>query len=272
MTATGFLHPGEMGATIAAACGGEAWWVSEGRSVATRDRAGAAGLSDAGTLGALVEKADIIVAVCPPESAEATAAAVADTGFDGIYVDANAISPDTTRRIGARFERFVDGGIVGPPAKSTGTTRLYLAGSEADLVAGRFAGSVLDARVVAAEPGAASAIKIAYAAWTKGTTALLYAVRALAEAEGVAEPLLAEWDLSQPELRERSTRSPRTIAPKAWRWVAEMEEIAATFASAGLPSGFHDASARIYESLASYKDRDETSIDDVIASLLDPDH
>ncbi len=113
--ATGFLHPGSMGASIAAACRGERLWCGDGRSPATRERAEAAGLGDAGSLDALVKRADVIVAVCPPASAVEVADEVATLGFDGIYVDVNAISPATSRGIGERFTRFVDGGIVGPP-------------------------------------------------------------------------------------------------------------------------------------------------------------
>ena len=270
MTATGFLHPGTMGATIAAACTTESVWVSAGRSPATQSRAGRAGLIDAESIGALAERTDMIIAVCPPEAAEAVAGAVADVGFEGIYVDANAISPTTTRRMAERFERFVDGGIIGPPARTEGTTRFYLSGTDARRVAERFDGTVVDARVIEGGPGAASALKMAYAAWTKGTTAMLLAISALAEAEGVAQPLRDEWAMSQPDLPDRAVRSPRLIAPKAWRWVAEMEEIALTFAAAGLPTGFHEASAELYAALTTYKDSDDATIEEIIATLLAP--
>ena len=95
--------------------------------------------------------------------------------------------------------------------------------------------------------GAASAVKMAYASWTKGSAAaLLLAARALARAEGVEETLLAEWGISQPGLEERSARAAGSAAAKGWRWIAEMEEIAATMAAAGLPEGFHQAAAEVY--------------------------
>ena len=87
---------------------------------------------------------------------------------------------------------------------------------------------------------------MAYASWTKGSAALLLAARALARAEGVEETLLAEWGISQPGLEERSARAAGSAAAKGWRWIAEMEEIAATMAAAGLPEGFHQAAAEIY--------------------------
>jgi hypothetical protein len=137
--------------------------------------------------------------------------------------------------------RFVDGGIVGAPPREAGSTRLYLSGPDADEAAELFAGSILDARVVSDEVGDASAVKMAYAAWTKGTAAMLLAFR-----EGVEAALLAEWDFSQPELRDRFAQAERSAKAKGWRWVGEMEEIAATFEAAGLPGGFHRAAAEVY--------------------------
>ena len=106
--------------------------------------------------------------------------------------------------------------------------------------------------------GAASALKMAYAAWTKGTSALLLAVRALAIREGVDDALRAEWDRSQPGLGARSEAALAGNVRKAWRFVGEMEEIAATFAAAGLPPGFHEACAALYDRLGSYKDAPAT--------------
>ncbi|HEY4610918.1 MAG TPA: hypothetical protein VIH06_16990, partial [Ilumatobacteraceae bacterium] len=167
--ATGFLHPGAMGASLAAACTGDRLWCSTGRSPATRARAEAAGLIDVGTLEALVGGADTIVSVCPPTSAAAVADSVATLGFEGTYVDANAIAPATTRAIGERFARFVDGGVIGPPAKFPGTTRLYLSGADSSRIAELWTGSAVETRVVEGGVGAASAVKMCFAAWTKGT-------------------------------------------------------------------------------------------------------
>ena len=101
----------------------------------------------------------------------------------------------------------MDGGIVGPPPRDGVPTSLYLSGAMAPAVADLFRDTVVQARVVSDEPGSASAVKMAYAAWTKGTAALLLAIRALARAEGVEETLLAEWEESIPELPERSVRA-----------------------------------------------------------------
>ena len=120
---TGFLHPGEMGSSVAAACAGRRIWASEHRSEATAARAEAAGIEDVGDVRTLVETADTIVSVCPPEAALVQARQVADLGFTGVYVDANAVSPATAKRVASMFENAVDGGIVGPPAVTSGTTR-----------------------------------------------------------------------------------------------------------------------------------------------------
>lgn len=271
----GLIHPGEMGSSLGDAASGRArvLWASKDRSPATRARAEAAGLSDAGTLEALVAASRVILSVCPPHGAPEQARAVARLGFTGLYVDANAVSPASAREIGRIVEAggasFVDGGIVGPPARRRGTTRLYLAGGEADRVARLFEGSPLEAIVLDGPAGSASALKVCFAAYTKGSAALLAAIRALAVHEGVEEALLGEWERSLPELPGRSEGSARVTAPRAWRFVAEMDEIADGFASAGLPTGFHRAAAQVYGRLGGYKDCAELpSLERVVATLL----
>ena len=114
----------------------------------------------------------------------------------------------------------------------------------------------------------ASAVKMAYAAWNKGQQALIMAVRALATAEGVDETLVAEWQRSQPDLPKRSENAARGSARKAWRWVGEMDEIAAAFAAAGLPDGFHRAAGEVYRRLSPYKDAAAPpTIEDVAKTL-----
>ncbi len=162
----------------------------------------------------------------------------------------------------------MDGGVVGPPAHQPGTTRLYLSGVGAADVARRWKGSLLDARVVGDQPGAASALKMCYAAWTKGSAALLLATLTVATVEGVDADLTSEWDISQPDLPTRAARAAHASASKAWRFAGEMDEIAATFRDAGLPSGFHDAAAEVYGRLADFKDSPPPSLERVIEMLL----
>ncbi len=247
MTVVGILHPGEMGAAVGAALrahGETVLWASAGRSPATAERAKQAGLEDAGDLDGLCSRAEILLSVCPPHAAVDVARTT--SGFGGIYVDANAVAPETARTIADLHERFVDGGIVGPPPDQPGATRLYLSGGEADEIAALFAGTNVDARVISGEPGAASALKAAYAGWTKGSGALLLTVRELARAEGVEDALLAEWRLSLPELEQRLAGAERSARRKGWRWIGEMQEIARSMAAQDLPTGFHEAAAEVF--------------------------
>lgn len=230
-----------MGAAVARQLG-EAAWASEGRSSATRVRA--AGLTDLGTIARLKEDCAIVLSVCPPHAAVETARQFRD--YQGLYADLNAISPATCAEVAGLVPRFVDGGIVGPPPAKAGTTRLYLAGDEASSVAALFDGTALDARVLDGRPGDASALKMTYAAWTKGTTALLLATRAAARSLGVEKHLVDEWALSQPALLARSENAARLGLERGWRWAYELEEIGRTFAGAGLPDGFGMAAAEVY--------------------------
>lgn len=264
----GFLHPGAMGVTIASACGGERLWAADGRSAATAARAAEADLTDAGTLAELTTRSDVVVSICPPDAALAQATKVAGLGFRGTYVDANAVAPATSRTIADLFDNYVDAGIIGPPAVAEGTTRLYLSGPCASEVAKLWAGSILEVRVLSGAPGAASAVKMCFAAWTKGTSALLLAIRALAEAEGVTDDIVGEWSTSMPHLLGQAEAVAAGVAPKAWRFVGEMEEIAATFADAGLPDGFHLGAADIYERLAGFKDHESPTLTDAVDAIL----
>jgi len=241
------LHPGEMGAAIGGVLrqsGIDVLWASEGRSEATHTRAAHAGLTDAGTVDELAQMSDVILSVCPPYAAADVAAAVGD--FAGVFVDANAISPATSRRIAASLSAFVDGGIIGGPPSETAGPRLYVSGGNTARVLELFAGTLVDARVVSERIGDASALKMVYAAWTKGSAALLLAIHEVAQTEGVADELLEEWRESLPDLEARLASAERSAAAKGWRWVAEMEEIAATFEAAGAPGGFHRAAADLF--------------------------
>ena len=251
MTVVGVLHPGEMGAVVAGALrerGETVLWASAGRSAATAERAEAARLEDAGDIAEVCRRCEILLSICPPHAAVEVARAA--SGFAGIYVDANAIAPDNARAIAKLQPRLVDGGIVGPPPSRSGTTRLYLSGEEAERIATLFAGTNLEARVLSGEPGAASALKAAYAGWTKGSAALLLTMRELGRAEGVEDALLEEWRLSIPELEERLAGAGRSARRKGWRWIGEMEEIAHSMAAQDLPAGFHEAAAEVFRRTA----------------------
>src|SRR5580704_16766439 len=241
----GLLHPGEMGAAIGALLverGHDVLWCPEGRSEATARRAAAAGLRRASD----VVDAEAILSVCPPHAALDVARSLA--GTSALVIDANAVSPVTAGRIGELIgDRWADGGIVGPPPRREGTTRLYLSGRHAVEASLLFEDTCLEPVVLDDSPVAASALKMAYAAWTKGSAALLLSALASARATGVEDSLRAEWRRSQPKLEDRWQAASDSATAKGWRWVGEMEEIAATYGAAGLPSGFHEAAAEIFD-------------------------
>lgn len=279
MAVVGILHPGQMGVSVAAsvkAAGNEVLWASDGRSPETRARAADAGLLDVGSISVLADRADIIISVAPPSSALDVAAATAATRFSGVFLDANAVSPATAHQVSDTMAfadaAALDGGIIGPPAWSEGTTRLYVAGSQANAVADALGGGPLDVIALDSPYGSASALKMAYAGWTKGSAALLLSIAAYASSAGVHEALVDEWNISQPGLATRTQGSAKGTGPKAWRFVGEMKEIAAAQAESGLPDGFHLAAADIYQRLAGFKDATPgPELNAVIESLNGPD-
>jgi 3-hydroxyisobutyrate dehydrogenase-like beta-hydroxyacid dehydrogenase len=268
------LHPGNMGATIGAAAkagGARVVWTSQGRSGATRERAERAGLIDVVNFRTALAQSEVVLSICPPHAALAVAHGVAESKFQGTYVDANAVSRATAEEIGRIVSQagasFVDGGIIGSPVKQAGTTRLYLSGDGAEQIAELFSGTLLDARAIGDRPGAASALKLAYAAWTKCSDILAIAIRAYANREGVDAALLEEWAISQPALAKKCDRAASVAVPKAWRYVGEMQEIAEAFKSAGLPSGFHDAAAELCQQLVCFKDQTDPA--PTVAAVLE---
>lgn len=263
-----------MGSSVGAAArasGAKVLWCSDGRSEASWRRAKEDELIAVRSLKELVDACDVLISVCPPDAALRVAGSVAELEFRGLYVDANAVSRATAQAIDAVVTRagasFVDGGILGPPARPGRSTLLCLSGERAEDVAALFRGSPLEPNMVGAVAGQASALKMAFAAWTKGSMALLIAVRALAEAEGVSEALLRSWARLSPELAQRSEQAALGAAPKAWRWVGEMREIAASFESVGLPADFHTGAAKLYERLEAFK-TETPSLAAVMTALL----
>jgi 3-hydroxyisobutyrate dehydrogenase-like beta-hydroxyacid dehydrogenase len=274
MATVGLLHPGEMGAAVGGclvSAGHTVLWDPDGRSRATTGRALGAGLDGTG-LATVLGRSSVILSICPPHAALDVAHLVAGGGFGGIYVDANAISVATARRVAVVVEAggatYVDGGIIGPPPEIAGRTRLYLSGARAPEVRALLRRSALEARIADGPQFAASSVKMAYAAWTKGTSALLLAVRALARAEGVERTLLAEWGLSQQALAGQSEGAALAAALKGWRWIGEMDEVAASMATAGLPTGFHEAAADVYASAARSAPAPAGTLESVLSGLL----
>jgi len=280
MTKTiGILHPGAMGISVAASAlrsGHQVCYASEGRGDATRARAAEHNLYDLKTLRTLCAECSLIISVCPPHAAEDVAQQVIQHGFEGLYLDANAISPQRAKHIGEMLAAsdiaFVDGGIIGGPAWDPGETWLYLSGNEEDtrLIADCFSAGPLETSIIGKEIGKASALKMCYAAYTKGTTALLASILALSESLDVRSELMAQWERDWPELPSQAESRARRVTAKAWRFAGEMDEIASTFEAAGLHGGFHRAAADVYRRLAGFKDDENLpELKDVLLSLLE---
>jgi 3-hydroxyisobutyrate dehydrogenase-like beta-hydroxyacid dehydrogenase len=173
-------------------------------------------------------------------------------------MDGNAISPERMASVAAIVTaggaEVIDGAIIGHPAWKPGTTYLHLSGPKAAIVADCFTGSVLTAKTMSSRVGDASALKMCYAALTKGTAALLCGILATSEQLGVRDALYDQWRSDGPGRVEDREKSVTAVTSKAWRWVDEMEEIARTFEGAGQPGGFHHASADIFRRLSSLKE------------------
>lgn len=254
------LMPGDMGHGVGAAlttAGHTVLTCLAGRSEATRSLAQRAGMQDTGTLVELVSRADVILSILPPSAAvglaKQIASAMREAGTTPVYVDCNAISPATAREAGDAIAEagaaFIDAGIIGLAPGKGGGTRFYVSGSDVSAMLA-LNGKGFEVISLGDEVGRASAMKMVYAALTKGTWTLQTAVMLAAEKLGLTEELTAEFAFSQkPALDAMRARIPRLPADSG-RWIGEMEEIAATFADAGVTSRFHEGAADIFRVLA----------------------
>ncbi len=254
------LSPGEMGGGVGAALarhGHDPIACLAGRGPETRARAERLGFRLCADLDSLVAEADIVLSILPPESARAVAddvaAAMRRTGSAPPFAECNAIAPETARSIAGAFRGtgadFIDGGIIGlPPAEGRKPTRIYVSG-EAAPVMDAFDGKDIAIRQCGPEIGRASAVKMCYASVSKGTNALHTAAMTAADSLGVGDILRAEIADSVPAVFERMQANIPRLPADAGRWVGEMEEIARTYAAAGLPPGFHLAAAEMFRLL-----------------------
>jgi 3-hydroxyisobutyrate dehydrogenase-like beta-hydroxyacid dehydrogenase len=272
----GVLHPGAMGAQVAAqarSAGATVRWVAAGRSAQSRARAEEAGLLAVDSLDELAERCGIILSVCPPASALEVAAAVAATPFSGIYVDANAISPEHAAEVAALFDgraRAVDGGIVGGPPRKPGDTRLYLSGSDTEAVEAvreLFATTVLEPHVLPGPVGRASALKLAFASYNKISYLLAAQAFALASGHGVLDELLELAADKVPDTLLARPSQVTTAGPRAWRWAPEMEEIAAACAAVGVPGDMAALAAKVFLRWADLKGAADVSVEELISGL-----
>ena len=278
MTQVGLIGTGDMGHVVGAVLrehGATVRTSLEGRSKRSRDLAAGAGIDDAGSLDALVATSNVLISIVPPAAAAEVAEQVgrAATGSsrarpDGLaaplYVDANAVAPTTAASIGevvrAAGCHFVDASIIGPPPRQPGSTRFYASADDGNALAAfeTFGDHGLDIRRIDGGDGAASALKMSYAASTKGYAALCTELLLAARAEGVLDVLLDELALSQPDRLAAMERSVPALPVKARRWVGEMEEIATAFADAGLTPRIFNGAADMFRLVGATDLADET--------------
>lgn len=265
------LMPGDMGHAVGRALrehGHEVITCLEGRSDHSCALAAKAGLRDVGSLAAVVTEADLILSILPPASALGQAKLVAETmqakGKMPIYVDCNAISPETAIAVGEAITNagavFIDGGIIGMPPSGGPGPRFYVSGPDQALMA-PLNGKEIQVVGLGPEIGQASAIKMTYAALTKGTWTLQIAILLTAERLGVTGALLDEFENSQSAALTAMRASLPYLPADSARWVGEMEEIAKTFADAGVTPQFHQGAAEIFRLLAKTPLASETRAD-----------
>ncbi|MEM7335704.1 MAG: DUF1932 domain-containing protein [Chloroflexota bacterium] len=272
----GILHPGNMGVAVANTVhrsGYEVYWAGNGRSSATHERAQGAGLINVGSVEALCRETAVMLSVCPPHAAEAVADEVIGHQFKGLFIDGNAISPQKANRIGDKMAQvniqFVDGGIVGGPPTKPMTTWLHLSGGAADKASQYFSAGPLETSIVGAEIGQASALKMCFAAQTKGGLALLALVLGAADKMGVRSALEEQWANYDPNKPTDAQRRVVSVAHnKAWRFAGEMDEMVETFGAIGLPAGFHEGAANIYRRIGHFYNQETApTIEDVLAAI-----
>jgi 3-hydroxyisobutyrate dehydrogenase-like beta-hydroxyacid dehydrogenase len=232
----------------------------KGRSGASAMRAERAGMKPVENDDELIAQADVFLSIVPPGEALALADrlahALARAEKKPIYVDLNAVAPETAVRIGdtvtATGARYVDGGIIGGPPSGNYTPKIYVTGDAAgDLE--RLAAYGLAIKLVKGPIGAASALKMSYAGITKGLTAIGTAMMLGAIRAGCGDELRAELAESQPHLLAWLARQVPNMYPKAYRWVAEMEEIAAFLEDDATAPAIYEGIARFYERIAQEK-------------------
>ncbi|WP_030660914.1 DUF1932 domain-containing protein [Streptomyces rimosus] len=269
------LSPGSMGSALAAqavGAGHRVLWVPHGRSERSRQRAEAAGLTLASSLGDALAASEMVLSVCPPQVADEVAAAAAKHAYSGVYLDANAISPQRMMQIAQALPAtctVLDGAIIGPPPNSEGrTARLYLAGPQPaiDLAESLFERTAVHTKTTSGPLGSASALKMSFASFQKAARTLAGVAHALAEEHGVGDLLTAEARIMPTDILSGRDYLP-SVAARAWRWGPEMKEVAESLREAGLPTDFAEAAASVMHLWEQDKDQHDQSPDSVLAHL-----
>lgn len=274
MTTVTVLHPGSMGAAVAAQAvgvGHRVLWIPANRSQATCQRAKEARLTACASMEEALDASDAVLSICPPHAAEEVATAVAQHQFNGLYIDANAISPQRMERIASDIRPapvVLDGAIFGPPPAAQRTCRLYLAGDEqaVGLIHPLFTETSVEVRSAGGRIGSASALKAAFAGFQKAARTLAGVSHALAQSHGVGDLLTAEAKTMVSEILSDPDYLP-SVAARAWRWAPEMLEIADALREAGLPTEIAEATASVMAHWEKDKDQYELPLADVLAHL-----
>ncbi len=260
MAVIGVVAAGAMGSAVAARLvenGATVPTLLDGRGAASRTRAETAGMRDTDLAG--LACADMILSIVPPGEAltfaRRVAPALAAAQRKPVFVDCNALDVRTVRAvqdvIAAAGAGFVDGGIIGlPPKPGTPGPSLYLSGPGAAEVAATLGALGVQTRPMDGPVGAASALKMSYAGITKGISAIASIMILGAERGGASAALRAELAASQPQLLARFGASLPDMVPKAYRWVAEMREIAAFLGEDAAGAAAFEAIAQLYERIA----------------------
>lgn len=256
----GITSPGDMGQGVAMcikAMGFNVCMASDGRSARTRSLGEEAGLTDCKSLEKLVETCDMVLSVLDPGSAitnaKAIAAACKATGRKIVFVECNAIAPGTMHEITGIMEgvgcTVVDAGIIGPPPRNGAKQRFYVSGPHAQLMQ-RINSDQIQVRIAGEKIGDASAVKMCYAALTKGTTALGTELLIAARKLGVDQVLENEFAGSQADKYDALLKGAAGMPFKAYRWVPEMNEIAKTFGDAGMTPKIYQGASELYAQIA----------------------
>jgi 3-hydroxyisobutyrate dehydrogenase-like beta-hydroxyacid dehydrogenase len=256
----GVMSPGDMGQAVAQQlqrAGFEVLTALEARSERTRALGRSAGLVDVGSVTRLVERADVVMSIMNPASAldfaTEVAAAMQATGRRPLFLDCNALAPDSKRRvqqiIASAGARMLDVGIIGPPPRGAAAPRLYVSGPGAEEVLALATPQLL-VRIAGERIGDAAAVKMCFAALGKGVQALAAQILVAADRYGVTDTVVAEYAATSPGVHAFAMQQLPAMPPKAYRWAPEMREIALTFGAVGLPPATYEGVAQMYEFIA----------------------
>jgi 3-hydroxyisobutyrate dehydrogenase-like beta-hydroxyacid dehydrogenase len=285
----GFMTPGDMGQGVAMQLKKKGFTVCtalDKRSERSRKMAAEAGLTDVGSIARLVAEADLVMSVMNPgaalEFAREAAEAIRAQAHKPAFIDCNAVAPDTMREIEAAIRaagsRCLDGGLIGPPPRGNAKVNLYVSGPGAGDLA-QIANEQLKVHVMSERLGDASAIKMCYSAFNKGTQGLALETLMAAQRLGVYEALEKQLLGSRADMYNGFLSAFPQLSPKAYRWVPEMHEIARTFAGVGMTPRIFQGEANMFELVAATplgqetpenRDRSRTGKDVIVQMAASP--